>query len=90
MDRIYLSWQSAYATAFQLQTSKDGSSWTQIYSTTSGTGGINDLNVTGGTGGTENITVTVAKTGRYVRMNGTARTTGYGYSLWGFEVYGIK
>ena len=25
---------------------------------------------------------------RYVRMNGTARGTGFGYSLWEFGVYG--
>ena len=26
--------------------------------------------------------------GRYVRMNGTARATGWGYSLWEFQVIG--
>ena len=35
-------------------------------------------------GGTE--TLTVNGTGRYVRMYGTARATGYGYSLWEFAV----
>ena len=48
--------------------------WTTIYSTTTGTGGIQTLAVTG--------------SGRYVRMNGTARATGYGYSLWEFQVFG--
>jgi beta-glucanase (GH16 family) len=33
-------------------------------------------------------TLTVNGTGRYVRMYGTARSTGYGYSLWDFEVWG--
>ena len=32
-------------------------------------------------------TLNVTGTGRYVRMNGTARATGYGYSLWEFQVY---
>ena len=41
---------------------------------------------TTGTGGTQTLTVT--GTGRYVRMNGTARATEYGYSLWEFQVYG--
>ncbi len=27
--------------------------------------------------------------GRYVRMRGVERGTGYGYSLWEFEVYGV-
>ncbi|MBO0881008.1 MAG: glycoside hydrolase family 3 C-terminal domain-containing protein, partial [Mycobacterium sp.] len=30
----------------------------------------------------------VIGTGRYVRFHGTARATGYGYSLWEFEVHG--
>jgi hypothetical protein len=47
--------------------------WTTIYSTTTGTGGIQTLPVTG--------------TGRYIRMYGTARATQYGYSLWEFQVY---
>ena len=65
--QVVLQWEAAYATAFQIQTSNDGTTWTSIYSTTTGTGGTQTLNVTG--------------TGRYVRMNGTARATAYGYSL---------
>ena len=68
------NWETAYATAFQIQTSADGTNWTTIYSTTTGTGGTQTLNVTG--------------TGRYIRMYGTARATQYGYSLWEFSVYG--
>ena len=33
-------------------------------------------------------TLTVTGTGRYVRMYGTVRGTGYGYSLYEFQVYG--
>ena len=68
-----LNWEAAYATAFQIQTSTDGTNWTTIYSTTTGTGGVQNLTVTG--------------TGRYIRMYGTARATQYGYSLWEFQVY---
>jgi beta-glucosidase len=71
---VKLIWENAYATAFQIQTSPNASTWTTIYSTTTGTGGTQTLNVTG--------------SGRYVRMNGTARATGYGYSLWEFQVFG--
>ena len=73
---VVLNWEAAYATSFQIQTSTDGSNWTTIYSTTSGTGGIQNLTVTG--------------TGRYIRMYGTARATAYGYSLWEFRVYGAS
>jgi hypothetical protein len=74
ISQVVLQWETAYATAFQIQTSGDGTNWTTIYSTTTGTGGTQTLNVTG--------------TGRYVRMYGTARATQYGYSLWEFQVYG--
>ncbi|MDX6394295.1 MAG: hypothetical protein QOJ73_5358, partial [Streptosporangiaceae bacterium] len=71
--QVTLNWEAAYATAFQIQTSPDGTNWTTIYSTTTGTGGTQTLAVTG--------------TGRYVRMYGTTRATPYGYSLWEFGVY---
>jgi hypothetical protein len=74
IDQVVLNWEGAYATAFQIQVSTDASTWTTVYSTTTGTGGTQTLSVTG--------------TGRYVRMNGTARGTPYGYSLWEFGVYG--
>jgi hypothetical protein len=69
---VTLQWEAAYATAFQIQVSGDGSTWTSVYSTRSGTGGTQTLDVTG--------------TGRYVRMYGTTRATPYGYSLWEFAV----
>src|SRR5688572_26467674 len=75
IGQVILRWEAAYATAFQIQTSGSASGpWTNIYTTTTGTGGTQTLNVSG--------------SGRYIRMNGTARATIYGYSLWEFEVYG--
>ncbi len=74
ITQVQLKWETAYATAFKIQTSANGTAWTDIYSTTTGTGGNQTLNITG--------------TGRYVRMYGTARATQYGYSLWEFQVYG--
>jgi Domain of unknown function (DUF1996)/F5/8 type C domain len=72
--RVVLDWEAAYARAFKIQVSRTGRRWTTIYATTAGTGGTQRLKVSG--------------TGRYVRMYGTARGTGYGYSLWEFRVYG--
>jgi beta-glucosidase-like glycosyl hydrolase len=71
--KVVLTWEAAYATAFQIQVSDNGTDWTQAYATTTGTGGTQTLTVNG--------------SGRYVRMNGTARATGYGYSLWEFGIY---
>ncbi|MGN9909046.1 discoidin domain-containing protein [Phytohabitans sp. LJ34] len=74
IDQVVLAWEAAYATGFRVETSTDGTSWTQIYATTTGTGGTQTLAVNG--------------SGRYVRVYGTARATGWGYSLWEFQVYG--
>ncbi|MER7005964.1 discoidin domain-containing protein [Dactylosporangium sp. NPDC000555] len=69
---VTLNWEAAYATAFSIQTSTNGTTWTTIYSTTTGTGGVQNLSVTGN--------------GRYVRVYGTARATQWGYSLWEFQI----
>ena len=75
INEVKLAWEAAYGQAFQIQTSNDGTTWTTVYSTTTGSGGTQDLTGLSGSG-------------RYVRMYGTVRGTGYGYSLWSFEVYG--
>jgi hypothetical protein len=72
--KVALYWETAYGTAFQLQTSNDNTTWTPIYSTTTGTGGTQTLTVSG--------------SGRYLRMYGTARATQYGYSLWELQAFG--
>jgi len=74
ITQVVLQWEAAYGKSFQIQTSPDGTNWTSIFSTTTGTGGTQTLNVTG--------------TGRYVRMFGTARGTQFGYSLFEFQVFG--
>jgi GH35 family endo-1,4-beta-xylanase len=75
---IVLYWEAAYATAYQIQVSTNGTDWTTIYSTSTGDGGMDALSVSG--------------SGRYVRMVGTQRVeiggNRYGYSLYEFEVYG--
>jgi F5/8 type C domain/Beta-1,3-glucanase/Putative Ig domain len=70
--QVVIHWETAYAKAFQIQTSNDNSTWTTIYSTTTGTGGTQTLNVSG--------------SGRYIRMYGTVRATQYGYSIYEFQV----
>ncbi len=74
INRVVLRWEGAYGRSYQIQTSNNDSTWTTIYSTTTGDGGVDDLTVSG--------------SGRYIRMYGTVRGTVYGYSLWEFEVYG--
>jgi beta-glucanase (GH16 family) len=74
ISRVVLNWEAAYGTAYQLQSSNDAVNWSTFYTTTTGDGGIDDL--------------AVVANGRYIRMNGTARATMYGYSLWELQVYG--
>ncbi|WP_406482110.1 discoidin domain-containing protein [Streptomyces sp. NBC_01615] len=72
---VRLMWETAYAGAYEIQTSTDGTTWATLHSTTAGSGGVELIdNLTG--------------TARYVRVYGRARATTYGYSLWDFEVYG--
>ncbi|MFJ2344701.1 discoidin domain-containing protein [Streptomyces antimycoticus] len=73
LTHVQLVWEAAYAKAYTLQTSDDGQSWRTIREVTDGNGGVDDFDVSG--------------TGRYVRVHGTARGTGYGYSLYEFGVY---
>src|SRR5437762_6664302 len=74
ISQVVLRWETAYGRAFEVQVSDDGSAWTPIFSTTTGTGGVQ--------------TLTVSRAGRYVRMYGTVRGTVWGYSLWEFQVFG--
>ena len=84
LARIRLDWQSgdwkdsgyghaAYSREFNVQFSKDGEIWTDVYGTTNGLGGINDLAVSG--------------VARYVRLNSTRRVNTNGTALYEFEVY---
>ena len=75
ISKVKLTWERAFATGYQIQVSPNASTWTTIYSTTTSDGGVDDL-------------AGLSGVGRYVRMNGTARATQWGFSLWELEVYG--
>jgi chitinase len=75
VNRVKLTWEAAYGKDYTVQYSTDGSSWSTAKSITGNTDLVNDH--TGLTG-----------TSRYVRINGTARGTVYGYSVYELEVYG--
>ncbi|MCX5300284.1 discoidin domain-containing protein [Streptomyces sp. NBC_00193] len=74
LSQVVLRWETAAAKAYRVELSTDGANWSTAYSTATGTGGVQTHDITG--------------TARYVRVYGTQRTTGYGYSLWEFQVYG--
>ncbi|KQZ28076.1 di-heme oxidoredictase family protein [Duganella sp. Root1480D1] len=66
-----LTWENAYAKQYSLLVSDDGNNWSQLRL------------VTNGQGGTEEF-FNLGANARYIRMQGIARATQYGYSL--FEV----
>ncbi|MFD6138722.1 discoidin domain-containing protein [Promicromonospora sp. NPDC060271] len=70
--RVELSWETAYGRDFRIEASDDGTTWRTLRTVTDGTGGAQGFDVVG--------------TGRYVRITGTERGTGYGYSLWELRV----
>lgn len=78
INRVKLTWEAAYASAYQIQVTNDptnASSWQTIKSVTGNTSLTNDnTNLSG--------------TGRYVRIYCTSRATQYGYSIYELEVYG--
>jgi hypothetical protein len=73
-NHVQLVWENAYAKAYTVQASDNGTDWRTVYSTTTGDGGVDDLAAGG--------------SGRYVRVSGTQRGTGWGYSLYELGVYG--
>ena len=50
VNQVQLSWGAAYAKAYQIQVSSNDSSWTTIYSTTTGQGGVQLLTGLSGSG----------------------------------------
>lgn len=74
IGQVVIEWAANYALEYDLQVSSDASSWTTIYSETSGDGGTDDI-----TG--------LNDSGRYVRMLGLDPATAYGFSIWELEVY---
>ncbi len=74
LSQVRLHWEVAYARTYRIETSTDGAAWNPVWSTTAGDGGVDDITLPAGT------------SGRHVRVYGTERGTGWGYSLWEVEV----
>ena len=74
VNKVILKWESAYGKSYSIQVSSDSTNWTDVYSTTTSDGDIDEI---------EFSTVSAG----YIRLYGTERGTPWGYSLWEFEVY---
>jgi acyl-homoserine lactone acylase PvdQ len=74
VGRVALSWEAAYARAYRIELSTDGSTWRTVHTTSVGDGGRDLASFAPGAA-------------RFVRMTGIQRATGYGYSVYELEVY---
>lgn len=75
--RIKIIWEGASAADYKIEVSTDKEDWTEVLSLTDKPSG-HILEETFA----EPVTV------QYIRVYGTRRAIGYGYSIWEFEVYG--
>ena len=48
VGRVKISWKGAYAKSYAFQTSNDAATWTTVYSTTNGAGGVEEFTVSSG------------------------------------------
>ncbi len=76
LGKVMLRWETAHAAAYRIETSADGTTWTDA------------ADVTGSQGGTE--TVWIDQSGvNYLRMQGISRATQFGYSIYELQAYPV-
>ena len=75
VHQVILNWETAYGESYDIDISFDGFNWETVFEETNGDGGIDVINF-----GTP-------VPARFVRMVGLVRGTGWGFSLWEFEIY---
>ena len=86
INRVQIAWETACAKNYDIQTSNDAVTWTTMRSITANSLGVGPLPPTDWTMAANHTGFTGV--GRYLRINGTARCTQYGYSMWEMRVYG--
>ncbi|MGW2089593.1 galactose-binding domain-containing protein [Streptomyces sp. NPDC001880] len=74
VGKVFLDWEQAYARAYRVEVSDDGTTWRTVWSTDSGDGGL------------DNAAFNPVQA-RYVRIHGVTRATKYGYSISEAAVY---
>ena len=77
INRVVLYWEAARASEYLIEVSEDGVHWITVKDVTDVPAGKDEQMLT-------------AVPARYVRIQGISRSLPYGYSLYEFEVYGIR
>ena len=75
VSRVRLRWEDGYAKSYRVQVSGDGATWRDLYRTTGGDGGVDDLKKLSGSG-------------RYLRVLATQQGSAGAYSLYEVQAYG--
>ncbi len=78
ISKVVLNWEDAYGAEYDIDVSFDGMQWQTIHEERNGQEGIREINVED------------PVEGRFVRMYGYERATEWGFSIYEFEVYGLK
>ncbi|WP_375417155.1 discoidin domain-containing protein [uncultured Hymenobacter sp.] len=76
INEVKITWENALGKDYRVEVSFDATTWTSLREVTGNTARENDLTGLRGSG-------------RYVRVLGLTRGTGYGYSIYQLEVYGF-
>ncbi|HEY9440982.1 MAG TPA: discoidin domain-containing protein, partial [Streptomyces sp.] len=76
LGQVVLHWQDAYASRYRVQVSADGRIWRTAATMEDGRGGVESVRMD-------------AKETRFIRVQGDARGTQFGYSLWSVEAYAV-
>ncbi len=77
VDKMAITWETAYATSYNIEVSTNKDSWTEIYSTQEGKGN------------TETVSFKPQKA-RYIKINCLRRKGQWGFSIWDVLVYEKK
>jgi hypothetical protein len=74
ISRVELMWEAAFARSYTLEVSTDSQTWTEVYKTDKGSGGLETIRFN-------------STQARWVRLNCKRRATPYGYSLYEIRVF---
>ncbi len=75
VSKVKISWENAYASRYQILVSNDNKNWQQVFEVNDARGGNEERNFN-------------SVSARYIKLNCIKRGTGYGFSVYEFEVYG--
>src|SRR5262245_63668887 len=74
ISRVLLNWLAAYSSGYQIHVSNNATTWTTIFTTTTGNGAIDDLTVSG--------------SGQIGRASCRKRAKQWGYALFEIQIFG--